>query len=99
MQPRRALEQTTGLGEPQPTPIASPSPKLLRKLSGQGTGLQESNLRTLDYLRFEWPAQKPLGRSGCNSLILRDRNSRISTAQNQMNLLKKSARRRFYLGS
>jgi hypothetical protein len=32
----------------------------------------------------EWPAQKPLGRSGCNSLILRDRNSRISTAQNHM---------------
>jgi hypothetical protein len=24
---------------------------------------------------FEWPGQKPLGRSGCKSLILRDRNS------------------------
>jgi hypothetical protein len=32
----------------------------------------------------EWPAQKPLGSSGCNSLILRDRNPRISMAQNQM---------------
>jgi hypothetical protein len=41
-----------------------------------------SGIRPL--LSSEWPAQKPLGRCGCNSLILRDRNSRISTAQNQM---------------
>ena len=32
----------------------------------------------------EWPAQKPLRRNGCNSLILSDRNSRISTAQNHI---------------
>jgi hypothetical protein len=30
------------------------------------------------------PAQKPRGVSSCNSLILRDRNSRIGSAQNQM---------------
>jgi hypothetical protein len=40
-------------------------------------------------LSSEWLAQKPLGRSGCNSLILRDRNSRISAAQNQMESVEK----------
>jgi len=52
VQPRRALEQTTGLGVPHPTPIASPSPKTAAKdFLGQRTGLHGSNLRTLDYLR------------------------------------------------